>query len=154
MDETQKVLINAGRKDLAQEYYKKISVKKVSTIDSGTVRYIPSGAKVITELSPTKNPKKLKIIIIDALSAPPLTTKDIKNIEDRMMHNVDLFIKDVKNEIDVSVDREKYIFMEGKEKKIYFTYGFSFSISDIKESKKLEELDNSLDFYKKRNQPM
>jgi len=114
------------------------------------IRYVPSSAKIKTELTP----KGLKIHIIDVVSAPPLVTSDVKGIETRMFKDVNNLIDDIESVIKVkTVSKDKYIFLEGKEGAIWIHYEFSLSVGSVAEGKKLKKLDDALAFYKKRKTP-
>ena len=112
------------------------------------IRYVPTGSKVITNLSD----KSLRITIINPISAPPLITKDVAKIESRLRNDVDLLIKDIKTEIKIKkVDEDKYVFIEGKEGKILVSFSFTIIVANKTEGKKLKMLDDELEFYKKKN---
>ena len=110
------------------------------------IRYIPTGSKIVTEL---KN-KSLRLRILNRISAPPLTTKEIPGAERRLLKDVDSFINDVSKEIKINkVDKDAYVFITGEIKSIILSYEFTINVSSIAEAKKLAKLDDALSFYKK-----
>lgn len=83
MDETQKVLVRAGRKDLAQEYYKKIAVDSIHPFCQQLVREINKqlsfigilGVKVSEkDISDDEKFKSVKKINIDPKLVGPLSS--------------------------------------------------------------------------------
>jgi len=118
---------------------------KEETEYANVVRHIPTGSKVITKLGI----KNMEISILYPMSAPPMTTKGVSNIENSLIRSVDDFVKDVNTEINISkVDKEKYVFMIGRKNAIIFTYSFILYVKTQPEEKKLKKLDNALSFYK------
>jgi len=115
------------------------------------VRYIPSGAQVIADLGE----KSLKLKIITSISAPPLNTGDIKDIDRRLRSDTKMFIKDVNNTITLKDTRvSDYIFMTGKENHIEFLQELTFVVSNKVEGKKLALLYEAMAFYTGRKEPM
>lgn len=115
------------------------------------VRYIPTGSKVITQLTE----KSMEITIVEQISAPPLTTKDIQNIEKRMIRDVDSFIGDIEKVINIKeVSKEPYIFMQGVNRAINFSFGFRIVVGTKTEGNKLVELDKALESKKLTKLPV
>lgn len=114
----------------------------VEELDMRTIkRYIPTGAKVMAALGT----KSLKLTFIDTVSAPPLTTADIKSAEMRLKKNVEMFVKDVGSSIKLKgVDYEPYVFLQGQKNSIDFVYSFRLNVSTKPEEKKLEKLYQAL----------
>lgn len=124
---------------------KYLNVKKYvneEELDMRTIkRYIPTGAKVGVALGT----KSLKLTFIDTLSAPPMTTSDVKSAEMRLKKNVELFVKDVGASIKLKgVDYDTYVFLQGQKNSIDFIYSFRLNVSTKPEEKKLEKIYQAL----------
>jgi len=136
-----------AQKDLKANWLKESLDEATNSKYQDIIRYVPTGSKVITNLSD----KSLRVTIVNPISAPPLTTKDVPRIESQLKKDVGLLIKDIKTEITIKgVDEDKYVFIEGKEGKILVSFSFTITVANKTEGKKLKTLDSSMEFYKKK----
>lgn len=123
----------------------KIDKKILSKLDKNAfdniLRHIPTGSKVRT----IKGNKGLKFFVTVSRGGG-MTTKDIKNVERQILHDIDLFITDAKKFINIITSNiHPYIFMRGGDNKnIEFTQEFSIEVKTKPEDIKLDQLDNEI----------
>jgi len=110
-------------------------------------RYIPTGSKIETKLYD----KSLSFKLVLAYSTSPLTTKDVKSVDDSMRKDIDRFIDDVSKKIPLSkIDTATYIFVIPQDDKhVGFLYEFEIGVKTKVQGKLLKKLDDALAFYKK-----
>jgi polynucleotide 5'-kinase involved in rRNA processing len=119
MDKIQKVLIQAGRKDLAQKYYKKVAISKPTHIIS--FQSEPEANKFVTEIESEykgfivdEPEKQLKTTIVQLFAGNLKNQTDLKDIISiakdfggKVQSNKDI-LKKMKANIGKVADDEKY----------------------------------------------
>ncbi len=125
----------------------KIEVLK-EEIDEDILRYLPTFNNTIKlQLRDTR----LKILVSDDVSAPPLTTEGVAKAGKRLLSDMELFVDDVSKQISLQKSNiNPYVFVTPLIKEVRFTSEISFQVKREKEIKSLELLQNLiLNNYKK-----
>ena len=110
-------------------------------IDEGLLLYLPTFNNTIKlQLRDTR----LRILVSDDYSAPPLTTEDVAKAGKRLLSNMELFVDDVSKQISLQKSNiNPYVFVTPLVKEVRFTSEISFQVKrekDIKDLKLLQSL--------------